>query len=116
MKHIPLIVAVIVFVAPQVMASPGHVYELDWDVPGEIATYNSMGCADECWVARLMDKKSRKVKIELRCEGLNYPLQLTVAYNGSKKRQPYKESCESYSKSDDKLGLITKDLEQLSKK
>lgn len=44
-------------------------YELDWDQKSEYLEYHSCGSADACWVAEVREKKNKKLKLKLRCDG-----------------------------------------------
>lgn len=66
-------------------------YELDWSVRHEVLAYHSCGCADDCWVAEVRDRRTRQRKARLRCdcERAFYALGRTG------REKPYAETCEA---------------------
>ncbi|SFG17416.1 hypothetical protein SAMN05518865_10957 [Duganella sp. CF458] len=67
MKLLALIAIATLLVLQPAKAAGQHArFELDWNRPGEVLTYQSCGCADSCWTAEL--RKGRKLKARLRCD------------------------------------------------
>ncbi|WP_124529863.1 hypothetical protein [Burkholderia sp. Bp8991] len=51
-------------------------FELKWTHPGEKLVYQSRGCADECWEAAVVNKRTGVLLARLRCDGTDLPLTL----------------------------------------
>lgn len=62
-----LVGALLVCAAGGVFASH-EPYELDWPIKQQALTYQSCGCADDCWVAEVSDRQSRIFLGRLRCD------------------------------------------------
>lgn len=50
-------------------AQTGAPFELDWPHSGERLVYGSRGCADECWMADVRDKRGNRLIGRLQCDG-----------------------------------------------
>lgn len=83
-------------------------YELDWSRRHEVLAYHSCGCADDCWVAEVRDRKTRQRKARLRCdcEKAFYSL----GARGLEK--PYAASCEALN-TDRKPAAIRRAMQKL---
>jgi hypothetical protein len=91
-------------------ASTMGIVELDWEPHSETLLYNSIGCADECWVAKVKNRKTKKIIAELRCDGVDkMSLYLTI---GKHPRKKVADTCEEFEKSD-KFEAIPKALKRL---
>ena len=96
------------------VAFSGAPYLLDWPRPTEILKYHSCGCADSCWVAELLDKKTKAVKIVLSCDCTK----LSVSYGQSKEKIIIGPDCKEFESLElnSKPKLIAKKIEELIKK
>lgn len=50
-------------------AQTGAPFELRWPHHGEKLIYRSDGCADECWIAEVRQKRANRVRARLYCDG-----------------------------------------------
>ncbi len=92
-------------------AESGRYSHLDWPIANELVRYHSCGCADSCWVAELLDKKSRKVKLSLKCDCEK----LSVSYEDFQKKEILQNDCKEFQclEVNCKSDAITKRIKQL---
>lgn len=51
-------------------------FELKWPHPGQKLVYQSRGCADACWEAAVVNRRTGVLVARLRCDGADLPLPL----------------------------------------
>src|SRR5262245_5247488 len=79
---------------------------LEWKNKNEILEYQSCGCADSCWTAKLLNKK-RELIAELRCD-----CKSAFAKTTAKLEWKYAESCEEFEQ-ENKMEAITNAIKKL---
>ena len=84
-------------------------YPIDWNGRGEVLNYHSCGCADDCWVAELQDKRTKRVKARLRCD-----CETLFFYRFASHRENLTlGSCTAINRNEHKSERITETLEKL---
>lgn len=92
------------------MASyPNSIQKLKWAKKSEILEYHSCGCADSCWVAELKSKRTKKLKVRLRCDCEK----LHVLSPKNKTETTYDIDCKVF-ENDDKFKAITSEIKKIS--
>ncbi len=86
-----IILVVFIFAIPIASPSSGK-YNLDWDNSNEVLEYHSCGCADSCWVAEVLNKKKRTLKIRLSCDCEK----LYVNYKTNENKKLLKNDCNDF--------------------
>jgi hypothetical protein len=87
-----IVLAGLLVIATTTEASGGTgEYELVWSSRHEVLAYHSCGCADDCWVAEVRDRKTRQRKARLRCDCEK--AYFSLGARGTEK--PYAASCEA---------------------
>ena len=86
-------------------AESGKFQTLDWVNPNEKLVYHSCGCADSCWVADLVNKKTNASKIQLSCDCEVMHLKV----NGTE--TVFQGSCQEFEKEDKFQIIIDKMIE-----
>jgi len=82
---------------------------LDWPRDGEVLHYRSCGCADDCWVAEVTDRRTHVLKARLRCD-----CETLFSYRPlAEPARAVAGRCEVIHASGDKLGAIRERLQQL---
>ncbi|WP_431819483.1 hypothetical protein [Burkholderia sp. F1] len=74
--HLLMVVCFLLGVGTDTHAQTSGPFELSWPNPGETLVYQSRGCADACWEAALVNKRTGVLLARLRCEGTDLPLTL----------------------------------------
>jgi len=90
-------------------SSNPQVYSLPWNAKGESLIYRSCGCADECWVAELKTRNSKRFIARLRCDCSS----LYVTYPANSVEQKYADSCSALNDRPDKMSEISKEMKTI---
>ena len=83
-------------------------YELDWSGRHEVLAYHSCGCADDCWVAEVRDRRTRQRKARLHCDCEK----AFYALGRAGREKPYAETCEALN-TDRKPAAIARAMRKL---
>ncbi len=90
-------------------------YNLNWGSSDEVLEYHSCGCSDSCWVAEVLDKKTRQIKARLRCDCEKSYFSIGANKIGSKSEHIYEKSCSRFENLDlnEKPKVIRKTMESI---
>lgn len=103
------IAALFLVAGSPVLASGGAgKYVLDWPVRGERLVYYSCGCADDCWVAEVLARRTGVVRARLRCDCER----LYFTSPGRAPEQEIASSCENFNRNG-KFDAIPEKLREL---
>jgi hypothetical protein len=95
--------------SPYARSFPRITYTLQWANKSEELTYQSTGCADACWIAELRERKTKRVKARLLCDGSN----LHGIYPAKSSQRDLQRSCAEMNWSTEKMDLIPEEMRNL---
>lgn len=81
---------------------------LPWHNKAEVLEYQTCGCADSCWIAKVFNKKTRRPIAKLTCN-----CEKVFVTKGHGTPQPYADDCAAFEGAD-KFKVITSTLQSLT--